>query len=119
MRRAPMTECLFCQIVQAKIPGQIVLKDEWLTAFRDIKPQAPIHILIVTNKHISGLSDLRESDAELIGRIVLAANALALRQGFADKGYRIVTNQGKDAGQSVAHLHFHLLAGRPLAWPPG
>ncbi|TMC49633.1 MAG: histidine triad nucleotide-binding protein [Chloroflexi bacterium] len=114
-----MNNCIFCKIVSGEMPGQIVHHDEWVTAFRDIKPQAPTHLLIVTNRHISGLLDVHQRDAELLGRIVLTANALAREQGFAANGFRIVSKQGKDGGQTVEHLHFHLLAGRPVTWPPG
>ena len=119
MSQAPVTDCIFCKIVSREIAGQIVHQDEWVTAFRDVRPQAPTHILIVSNRHIGGLSDVTEADAEVMGRILLTANALAREQGFAGNGFRIVGNQGRDGGQTVGHLHFHLLAGRTMTWPPG
>ncbi len=114
-----MAKCLFCGIVRGEVPGRIVHRDEWVTAFSDIRPQAPVHVLIVPNKHIDGPLDIQADDAELVGRVMLAANAIAHQHGFERDGFRLVANEGKDAGQSVEHLHFHLLAGRPLAWPPG
>lgn len=114
-----MTDCIFCKLVRGEIPSQTLYKDEWVTAFRDINPQAPIHILIVSNKHLNGPLDVTEEDTALMGRIMLAANALAQQEGFAEHGFRLLTNEGPDGGQAVEHLHFHVLAGRRLGWPPG
>jgi len=114
-----MTNCIFCKIVRGEIPSQIVHKDEWVTAFRDIHPQAPIHILIVSNKHLDGPLDVTEADAALMGRVLLVANAIAYKEGFAANGYRLVANEGKDSNQTVEHLHFHVIAGRHMGWPPG
>jgi histidine triad (HIT) family protein len=114
-----MDDCLFCGIITGKIPGTIVHEDEQVIAFEDINPQAPVHILIVPRKHIGGTSDLAEEDAELVGHIHLVAARLAAEKGIAKSGYRIVCNCGPHAGQAVAHIHFHLLGGRAMAWPPG
>jgi histidine triad (HIT) family protein len=114
-----MNNCIFCKIVQGIIPSAIVFKDEQITAFRDVNPQAPVHILIVPNKHVDGVLELEDSDAPLVARCVLAANDIARREGFAANGYRLVVNEGADANQTVEHLHVHLLAGRRMGWPPG
>ncbi|HIC90052.1 MAG TPA: histidine triad nucleotide-binding protein [Anaerolineae bacterium] len=111
--------CIFCRIVARERPGNIVYQDEEITAFRDIHPQAPVHILIVPNRHIAGIAQITEEDAELIGRLFLVANRLAQQNGIAQSGYRLVFNQGPQAGQSVFHLHLHLLGGRRMRWPPG
>ena len=111
--------CLFCRIVRGEIPAQRVLEDvDWL-AFRDINPQAPVHLLLIPREHIPSLDHLDRSHAELLGRMHLAARELAHREGIADRGWRVVTNVGADAGQTVHHLHLHLLGGRALGWPPG
>lgn len=112
-------DCLFCKIVQKQIPSTIVTEtDDWV-AFRDINPQAPTHILIVPRKHIPSLNELSEGDAELLGRLLVGAKELAAREGIADPGYRTVINTNAGAGQSVFHVHIHLLGGRALRWPPG
>ena len=114
-----MDNCLFCNIVAKKIPAKIVYEDENTIAFNDINPQAPIHILVIPKKHISGLNDL--NDENLINMIHLSktANQLTKQEGIAESGYRWVINSGKDGGQTVFHLHLHLLGGRNLSWPPG
>jgi histidine triad (HIT) family protein len=114
-----MSDCLFCMIIAGKIPGAIVHEDEKVVAFEDINPQAPVHILIVPRKHIRGTSDLDAGDAALVGHIHLVAGKLAAEKGIAKSGYRLVCNCGPHAGQAVDHIHFHLLGGRPMAWPPG
>lgn len=112
-------DCLFCRIIRGEIPGERVAEgDDWL-AFRDIAPQAPVHVLLIPKRHIGSVAELRPSDADLAGRLVLAAAALARTLGVDGDGYRLVTNRGERAGQSVFHLHFHLLAGRDMDWPPG
>jgi histidine triad (HIT) family protein len=111
-------DCLFCRIVRKEIPSQILLETEELVAFRDINPQAPTHVLIVPKKHIEGLTSAEDSEAALLGRLQLAARDLAA-QGGLEKGYRVVLNSGRGAGQSVFHLHLHLLGGRRMMWPPG
>ena len=114
-----MTECLFCRVIAGEVPATVVHRDERLTAFRDIRPQAPTHILIVPNAHIMSTNELAEEHVELMGRIVHLAAELARQEGIAAGGYRLVVNTGPDAGQSVGHFHLHLLGGRRLGWPPG
>lgn len=114
-----MTDCLFCRIASGEIPAQIVYKDEELVAFHDISPQAPMHFLIVPVAHIGDANSLGEQDDAMIGRVHRLAADLARERGYADSGYRVVVNCGPDAGQSVHHLHFHVLGGRALQWPPG
>jgi histidine triad (HIT) family protein len=111
--------CIFCRIVAGEAPASIIFQDDLVTAFRDTNPQAPTHILIVPNEHIASIGDVRPEHAGLLGRIFAAANQLASQEGIAQSGYRLVTNRGAQAGQSVYHLHFHLLGGRRMTWPPG
>lgn len=110
--------CLFCGIVDGSIPSQKVHEDELAIAFKDINPQAPTHLLVVPKKHIVSLSATSDEDKQLLGHLQLLARDLAKRGGL-DAGFRYVTNNGKGAGQSVDHLHYHLLGGRRLTWPPG
>lgn len=112
-------DCLFCRIVKKEISGKIVHEDEKAVAFEDINPQAPTHILIVPRKHIAGLNDVMAADAELVGHLHVIAAKLAQERGLAESGYRTVINTGRGAGQSVFHLHVHLLGGRGMRWPPG
>ena len=114
-----MAETLFSRIIRREIPAQIVHEDEHVVGFRDINPQAPTHVLFVPRQPIATLNDLADADAELVGRLVLAATRHARAQGFADNGYRLVMNCNRDGGQTVFHLHLHLLGGRQLSWPPG
>jgi histidine triad (HIT) family protein len=114
-----MNECLFCAIVDGKVNANIVYSDDAIVAFKDITPRAPVHILIIPRKHLVSVADIGDSDRELIGQIFQTAARLAREQGIADSGYRVVVNCGADAGQSVFHLHYHLLGGRQLGWPPG
>jgi histidine triad (HIT) family protein len=114
-----MGSCLFCDIAAGKIPCTQVRSDEKFLAFRDIEPQAPTHILIIPRKHITGLTDLQDSDRDLLGDLLLAATRIADDEGLENTGYRCVINCGTDGGQTVGHLHLHLLGGRPLSWPPG
>jgi histidine triad (HIT) family protein len=111
--------CIFCKIAAGEIPSSKVYEDELIVAFRDIDPKAPQHILLIPRRHIPTALDLQPADQELLGRIFLVANQLARQLGFAEKGFRIVNNCKEDGGQAVGHLHFHLLAGRKLGWPPG
>ena len=111
--------CLFCNIVQKEIPADILFQDEELTVFKDINPQAPHHLLFVPNKHIDSLSDLTQDESALIGKLVLKINDIAKKNSWNEKGFRVVNNVGKLGGQTVNHLHFHLLAGRAFEWPPG
>lgn len=114
-----MDNCIFCKIVRKEIPAKVVYEDEDLLAFHDINPQAPIHILFIPKKHIESLDSLNDSDAELIGKIHLKIRDIARLHGLDKTGYRVVNNTGKDGGQTVFHIHFHLLGLRPLHWPPG
>lgn len=114
-----MSDCLFCGIVKGEIKGNIIYQDNSVVAFKDINPRAPVHLLIVPRKHISTLLDLQQEDKLLIGDIFSAANQLARDQEISTGGFRVVVNCGPGAGQTVFHLHFHLLGGRPMAWPPG
>ena len=114
-----MSDCLFCRIASGQIPAAIVHQDDNLIAFRDINPQAPVHLLIIPRKHIASLADLSEKDDALVGSIARLAKELAISEGIAEHGYRLVANCGREAGQSVDHLHFHVLGGRTLTWPPG
>lgn len=111
--------CLFCKIVDRKIPAKLIHSDEMTVAFEDINPQAPTHILIVPNKHIPDIQSMNEGDLELIGRLFFVARNLAEKRGLDKEGYRLVINNGRDAGQAVFHIHLHLLSGRAFAWPPG
>lgn len=112
-------DCLFCKIVQGEIPSTKVYEDESVYAFLDIDPQAPTHIILVPKAHIASANALTKENAGVVGHIFAVAAKLAKEQGFAEQGYRIVNNCGEDGGQTVGHLHFHLLAGRNLGWPPG
>jgi len=111
--------CIFCKIAGGEIPATKVYEDEDVLAFRDLHPQAPTHILVIPRKHIATVNDLDESDAVLIGKLFLAAKKIAANEGFAENGYRVVMNTNRDGGQTVFHIHLHLLAGRTLHWPPG
>lgn len=113
-----MTDCLFCQLIAGKIPTKKVYEDERVFAFEDIQPQAPTHVLIVPKKHIVGLKEATASDAEILGYCQLTAAKIARERGI-ESGYRTVYNVGPGAGQSVFHLHLHLIGGRDLRWPPG
>lgn len=114
-----MSECLFCGIVQGKIKGNIVYQDNSVVAFKDINPKAPVHLLIVPRKHLATLLDVQEEDKGLIGDIFSVAARLARDHGISEDGFRMVINCGAGAGQSVYHIHFHLLGGRSFSWPPG
>ncbi len=114
-----MENCLFCKIAAGQIPSKIVYQDEDVVAFEDINPQAPHHVLIIPRRHIASMPDLTLEDGPVLARIFMTAAKLAQDMGIDESGYRFVTNVGPDAGQSVFHLHFHLLGGRRLGWPPG
>ncbi|MEW6516316.1 MAG: histidine triad nucleotide-binding protein [candidate division FCPU426 bacterium] len=111
-------QCLFCRIVKGEIPAKKLYEDEAVLAFADIKPQAPVHVLVIPKEHISTVADVTPSQNPLLGRLILAANRIASDQGL-DSGYRLVVNCRGDAGQEVYHLHLHLLGGRKFSWPPG
>ncbi len=114
-----MEDCLFCRMAKGEIKPDIVYEDDDVIAFRDINPQAPVHVLVVPRRHIATTNDLEPADAELTGRLIMAARDIAASEGVDDTGYRLVMNCNEGAGQSVFHLHLHLLAGRRLGWPPG
>lgn len=114
-----MSDCLFCKIVAGDIPSTKVYENEKVYAFRDIEPQAPEHIIIVPKEHISSANEITKENMHLVADVFLAASEIAKELGFSDSGYRIVNNCGADGGQTVGHIHFHLLAGRNLGWPPG
>ena len=114
-----MDKCLFCNIVAGEIPADTVFENDSIIAFRDINPQAPVHILIIPKLHISTLNDLREDHTELMGELILKAKDLAKDEGIADAGYRTGFNCNKAGGQTVYHIHLHLLGGRDFSWPPG
>lgn len=112
-------DCLFCKIINGDIPADIVYQDDHVLGFKDVNPQAPTHVLFIPKKHIATVNDLESSDAELIGKLYLAAKKIATDEGFAEDGYRLVMNCNAGAGQTVFHIHLHMLAGRSLSWPPG
>jgi histidine triad (HIT) family protein len=114
-----MSDCLFCKIGAKEIPAQAVYEDDKLLAVKDINPAAPVHILIIPKEHIPSLNDVTEEQAELVGHVQLVAAKLARQLGIADDGYRLVNNCGKLGGQDILHIHYHLLGGRQLGWPPG
>jgi len=114
-----MDQCIFCRIVARTLPARIVFEDDEILAFEDARPQAPIHILIVPRKHLASLKDVTAGDVPLLGRMFTVAAKLARERGLETRGYRTVINTGSGAGQSVFHLHLHLLGGRVFHWPPG
>jgi histidine triad (HIT) family protein len=114
-----MTDCIFCKIANGEI-GKLVYEDELVAAFDDLNPQAPVHVLIVPKKHITKIADITEGkDADMLGHILVVAGKIAEQRGTSQTGYRVVVNNGTGAGQSVWHVHFHLLGGRKMNWPPG
>jgi histidine triad (HIT) family protein len=114
-----MSSCIFCRVIEGSIPSRRVHEDERLVAFHDVNPQAPLHVLIVPREHISTVNDLGAHHDALVGEMVRRAALLAAEHGYGERGYRTVLNCNRDAGQSVFHVHLHLLAGRRLTWPPG
>jgi histidine triad (HIT) family protein len=114
-----VSDCLFCRIVAGEIPAKVVFEDEHLVAFQDINPQAPMHVLIVPRRHVATLNDLSGTDDGLVGEMVRRAAAIAREYGHSERGYRTVFNCNADAGQTVFHVHLHVLGGRTLTWPPG
>ncbi len=112
-------DCLFCRIVRGEVPSATVHDDDLVLAFRDIAPRSPTHILVIPKAHIASAADLIEADAPLLGRLFAATAAIAREQGIAEAGYRLVSNVGRWGGQTVDHLHIHLMGGRPFEWPPG
>jgi len=113
------SNCLFCRMLSGEIPVNKVYEDDQAFAFRDINPQAPTHVLVIPRRHVAALSEASDEDQSLLGHLSLVATRVAQQEGVAESGYRTVINSGLDAGQSVLHLHVHVLGGRPLNWPPG
>ena len=114
-----MSDCLFCKIVAKTIPANVVHEDNQVMAFRDISPKAPTHILVIPKKHIATVNDIGDDDKLLIGHMISVAKQLANSEGLAEDGYRLVMNCNDDGGQTVFHIHLHLLGGRQMSWPPG
>jgi len=114
-----MTDCLFCRILAGEIPGSIIYEDDRIVAFNDINPQAPLHALVVPRRHIASLNDLTPEDDALVGEMIRRAAALAEERGYAARGFRTVFNTNAEAGQTVFHIHLHVLGGRRFTWPPG
>ena len=114
-----MADCIFCKIIAGEMKGDMVYENDHVVAFRDINPQAPVHILVVPKQHIATLNDLTEADGHIISEVVFAAKHLAQKEGVAEQGYRLVWNCNRGAGQTVFHIHLHLLGGRIFNWPPG
>ncbi|PWT79449.1 MAG: histidine triad nucleotide-binding protein [Blastocatellia bacterium] len=114
-----MVDCLFCKIVNRQIPASVVYEDERVLAFNDINPQAPTHVLVVPKRHIASLNEIGVEDDQMVGEIVRRAAALARERGISESGFRTVFNTNREAGQTVFHIHLHLLGGRPMRWPPG
>ena len=119
MSAAAVPSCLFCRIVRGEVPAKILFENERVLAFEDIRPQAPVHALVVPKLHIASLNEAPEGAEGLLGECLLAARRMAREKGVAETGYRVVLNTGRDSGQAVFHIHFHIVGGRPLEWPPG
>ena len=114
-----MADCLFCRIAEGAIPAKILYEDDSCLAFADINPQARVHVLVIPRRHVVSLAAVSQQDAALLGNLLVACGQVAREQGVEESGYRVVANTGQEAGQSVFHLHFHILGGRHLTWPPG
>jgi len=114
-----MSDCIFCKIAGKQIPSKIVHEDDKVVAFDDVNPQAPTHVLVVPRKHVASIAELNEADAGLLSHLMLTGNKIAKQKGIAEGGYRLVVNTGKHGGQTVFHLHLHVLGGRQMHWPPG
>lgn len=114
-----MSDCIFCRIVDKKLNARIIYEDDLVLAFEDVSPQAPVHTLLMPKKHIATLLDVAEGDWHLFGHMVKVANEIARDKGIAERGFRLVTNCNHESGQSVYHIHLHLLGGRQMHWPPG
>lgn len=112
-------DCIFCKIINKEIPSDIVYEDEDVLAFNDINPEAPVHVLVIPKKHITSFNGLTEADGALLTKIMLVIQKIAKEKNIADSGYRVVNNCGEQGGQTVGHLHFHLLGGREMLWPAG
>lgn len=114
-----MSKCIFCKMVDGEIQPDVVYEDEDILAFRDANPQSPTHVLLIPKEHIATTNDLDDHNVDIVGRLYLAARQVAADEGIAERGYRMVMNCNPEAGQSVYHIHLHLLGGRPMNWPPG
>jgi histidine triad (HIT) family protein len=114
-----MDECIFCKIINKEIPAKIVYEDDRILAFDDINPQAPVHVLLIPKEHFDSLNDIPEEKKDVLGHILSKARQVALEKGVKESGYRIVLNTARDSGQDVFHIHFHVLGGRRMTWPPG
>jgi len=114
-----MSDCLFCKIVKRQIPAKVVHEDDKMIAIEDVNPQAPLHLLVIPKAHIATLNDLTGEHDALVGEMMRRAAAIARQHGYADRGFRTVFNTNRESGQTVFHIHLHLLAGRPMTWPPG
>lgn len=114
-----MKDCIFCKIIKDEIPSEKVYEDENILAFEDINPKAPVHILVIPKQHYASLNEIPEDKKEIISALMMTAKTIAEKKKIHEKGYRIVLNTGKDSGQEVKHIHFHLLGGRRMTWPPG
>ncbi len=116
---APTPDCLFCRIVRKELPAKVLFENDRLLAFEDIRPKAPVHVLIIPKGHFASLNDAPAGAESLLGEILLRARTIAHEKGVGETGYRIVLNTARDSGQEVFHIHFHILGGRPMGWPPG
>ena len=114
-----MEDCIFCKIINREIPASIVFEDERMIAFNDINPQSPIHVLLIPREHFASLKEIPDEKKDILSHLLLKARQIAQEKGIAKKGYRIVLNTERDSGQEVFHIHFHLLGGRQMHWPPG
>ena len=114
-----MNDCIFCKIIKGEIPSKKIYEDEDIFVFEDINPQAPVHILLIPKQHFASLNDIPEEKKDMLGQLLIKARRIAEDQGMAQRGYRIVLNTQRDSGQEVFHIHFHLLGGRRMSWPPG
>ena len=119
MSAAPADGCLVCRIARQELPARIVYEDERVLAFEDIRPRAPVHVLVIPKEHFASLNDAPQGSEALLGELLLRARAVAREKGVGETGFRIVLNTGRDSGQEVQHIHFHVIGGRPLHWPPG
>ena len=119
MSASPAAGCLFCRIARRELPAKILFEDERVLAFEDMRPQAPVHVLVIPKAHFASLNDAPEGSEALLGELLLAARRAARDKGIAETGYRVVLNTGRDSGQEILHIHFHVLGGRRLHWPPG
>ena len=114
-----MEDCIFCKVINREIPASIIFEDERIVAFNDINPQAPVHVLLISKEHFASLKEIPDEKKDILSQLLLKARQVAQEKGIAEKGYRIVLNTERDSGQEVFHIHFHLLGGRRMHWPPG